>query len=224
MIELLELKKMHVPEERELIDKKIKYISRYNPLRHNPKFKMYLNQVGKLAWEYHSPDKEAKEMHFATKIDKRATFKKKINKKQMHCSLHVKPYPIYYWERQKMVNIKMMFFSNCIQGPKIFYLYEKNTREIPQIMNINMLSNLFVFEFDMTKENTVKGYNKYHYIDGYKLHDFFKRGKLNMSKRPFDKINKRRKLSGLPTRPKPVNHSFYSLADSSSVPNKVDYL
>lgn len=71
---------MHVPEERKLIDSKIALIANENPLRSNPKFKLYMNDSGNYDWEYHSPDHQADGIEMAHKFDKRATFNRKLNK------------------------------------------------------------------------------------------------------------------------------------------------
>ena len=92
---------------------------------------------------------------------------------------------MYLWERQNMANIKLMFFSNCFQGPKIFYLYEKPAKEIPQLLNIMLLDNMYVFEFDLSKSRTVHNYNKYIIAKRFKLHDFFVRG-VDYPERPLD--------------------------------------
>ena len=42
-----------------------------------------MNDSGKYDWEYHSPDHGPGKIEFAHKIDKRATFHRKINQEQM---------------------------------------------------------------------------------------------------------------------------------------------
>lgn len=60
------------------------------------------------------------------KPDKRGHIDKELNPEQMDCYIHIKPYPLFLWTRMKLVSIKLMFFSNCIKGPKIFYLYQNS--------------------------------------------------------------------------------------------------
>lgn len=47
---------------------------------------------------------------------------------------------------------------------------------------------------------------------------------MSIAERPFDKVNVKRKLYGLPTKAKSVNHSFYNINDNQGVPNDGDYL
>jgi hypothetical protein len=51
--------------------------------------------------------------------------------------------------------MKIMFFSNCIPGPKIVYLYRDKKKDIPFIVRLTMLNNMYVFEFDARSEEVV---------------------------------------------------------------------